>query len=104
MSKSNGPMKSFALGVVVASTALACAIGPTRAQPLSLNTCLALWRGVNGAGSDDVAALAIKDPGALGASLTKEKMKSVKQYLDRVEKLKFRCRNFMPPPPGASQP
>lgn len=96
-------------GVCVASALLSVwfafsAATLAASQPLSLDRCLSLWRNVHSDETQKVAALAAKDPKALAGALTDDTIKAVKSYLSTIENLKFRCRNFMPPPPGAERP
>lgn len=74
------------------------------AQPLKLDTCLLLWRQTAAAKSNGLDALMA--PGAEGARarLSKAQLKQIKSHIASLERLKFRCRRFVPPPPSADAP
>ncbi|MCH9765876.1 MAG: hypothetical protein K0U34_07795 [Alphaproteobacteria bacterium] len=77
---------------------------PTGAKTSQLDTCLSLWRQSLAAQTDGTAALLTTDPAIAGAQLSKNQLAKVKAYIDLIERLKFRCRRFVPPPPSAEVP
>lgn len=92
------------VALVLANLLIAFGSVTAGAKPLALNTCLGLWRQSIAARSDGTAALIAE--GAEGAKerLSKSQLSDVKGYIERMERLKFQCRQFIPPPPSAKYP
>jgi len=74
------------------------------AQPLKLDTCLSLWRQTVAAKSNGLDALMAMDAENARTRLTKAQLNQIKSHIALIERLKFRCRRFVPPPPGADTP
>lgn len=90
---------------VLVGLALALTPGQAlRAAPLTLDNCLALWR--NNTSPTAVKVEQLMAEGAAGARqrLTEDQLAQIKKHIEALEQLKFRCRQFVPPPPGASAP
>lgn len=77
---------------------------PVHAKAMSLNACLALWRQL--ATTKHVALDTLVSQGAENARarLSKSQLSEIQTHIGMVERLKFRCRGFVPPPPGADAP
>ena len=77
---------------------------PVSAEPLKLNGCLNLWRHSLAAKSNGTDALLRR--GSVGAKtrLSATQLSQVKAYIEQIEQLRFKCRTFIPPPPGAEIP
>jgi hypothetical protein len=107
-----GPAKSHRLlvaltllsSILTASPAILLGQGAA-AQPLTTSACLSEWKRFDAAQQSGLHALLIKhrdNPSA--ASLSQPDQDRVKSYLRLMETIKFRCRTFVPPPPGISAP
>jgi len=89
--------------------ALVCALvatapNPVYAKTIGLNSCLSLWRQTNAAQTNGLDALMAQGAEGARARLSKTQLAQIKTHIDRTERLKFRCRRFVPPPPGADAP
>ena len=74
------------------------------AQPLTLDTCLSLWRQTAAAKNNGLDALMATGAEGARARLSKAQLDQIKSHIALIERLKFRCRRFVPPPPGADIP
>lgn len=92
--------------LVVTGCTMSVALTPSqvRAEELTLNKCLEIWQSSHSAQGQAIAAIIAEGPANTKVQLTKEKLNQVKAQIERMEKLKFRCRNFIAPPPGALHP
>ncbi len=84
---------------VMSSLALA-GVGATSAvsRPLPVADCLQQWTAYQEARRNGVEALLAKAPAAVGSDLTPQQIETVRAYIATIEKLKFGCRDFAPPP------
>lgn len=74
------------------------------AQPLKLDTCLLLWRQTDAAKSNGLDELMAMGAEGARTRLNKTQLDQIKTHIALIERLKFRCRRFLPPPPGADIP
>lgn len=90
--------------VLCAVILLGVASSPSYSEPHDLNTCLSFWRKYQAAQTNHLQSfLAMKDI-AEKRKLSKAQLDEVRTYLKTVEQLRFRCRRFIPPPPGTDVP
>ena len=93
-----------ALMLLIALMPIALTPAPAAAQSLSTNACLQEWDKFVAARRNGGHALLEKHLGATSApDVPLEEKTRVKAYLDQLETIRFRCRDFVPPPPGVSR-
>lgn len=92
------------IALLVMSPTVLIPAKPLSAKSLTLNTCLALWRQTKAAKTNGLDDLMAKGPEGATARLSKAQLAQIKSHIALVERLKFRCRQFVPPPPGTDLP
>lgn len=101
-----GGLKTWARHLVLAAVlaGLGLQASPARAAAPSLSSCLGLWRDLQSAQSKGVEELMAPGPAGARERLSAAQLNEIKSYISTLERLKFRCRNFIAPPPGAAAP
>lgn len=88
----------------LAAVLLVSAPQPAITNTLTLDACLSLWRQTNAAKRNGLDGLMAQGPEGAAERLSKEQLAKIEAHITALEQLKFRCRQFVPPPPGATVP
>ncbi len=90
--------------VLIVGTLLVIQPMPVHAKSMALNSCLSLWRQTSAAKSNGLGTVMAQGAEGARTRLSKAQLAQIKTHIDLVERLKFRCRRFVSPPPGADAP
>lgn len=74
---------------------------PAHTKALSASACLEAWNTLDANRKNGGHDLLTKHLGESGApSVSADEKQRAKLYLEQLETIRFRCRAFVPPPPG----